>query len=215
MQALSLLTNLHYMPCIEYFACLLPYDTIYLESQENYQKQTYRNRCYILGAQRIDRLSVPIIHTSQKQLYTKVKIDYSQPWARQHWRAICTAYGQAPYFEYFATYLKETLHTGYTHLFELNWAILKLCLQMLGIQKTFKLTDHYLVTPKNAIVDIRDHIHANKRLDASTYYEPCSYQQVFGTIFIPNLSIIDLLFCEGPHAYTILKKQVRNQRNNY
>jgi hypothetical protein len=201
-----LLIDLHYLPCMDYFACLLPYETIYIEAQKNYQKQTYCNRCYILTSQKVDRLSVPVIQGHKKQLYTDLKIDYSRPWATHHWRAICTAYGKAPYFEYLATYFQELLHQDHTYLFELNWAALQLCLKIIGIQKEIRMTDRYIAKPDASIVDVRSKIQPYNRLTRPTHYQTFCYQQVFGTIFIPNLSIIDLLFCEGPNAYNILKK---------
>jgi hypothetical protein len=214
-KAPNLLIDLHYLPCIEYFACLLPYETIYLEAQGNYQKQTYSNRCYILTSQKADRLSVPVIKSPKKQSYADVKIDNTKPWRTQHWRAICTAYGKAPYFEYLADHLGEVLQTGYTHLFELNRAILQLCLQVLGMQKEIKTTDSYMLIPHPSVVDVRAQINLRNRLNKPTFYQPFCYQQVFGTVFNANLSIIDLLFCEGPHAYALLKRYSINPTKFY
>jgi hypothetical protein len=201
---------------VDYFACLLPYETIYIEAQENFQKQTYRNRSYILTSQKVDILTVPVIQGQKKQLYTELKIDYSQPWVAHHWRAICTAYGKAPYFEYLATYFQEVLHQGHIYLFELNWAILQLCLKILGIQKEIRMTDRYMANPDASIRDIRSQIQPQNRFNSPTYYQPFCYQQVFGTVFIRNLSVIDLLFCEGPNAYNMLNKySIKHPRNCY
>lgn len=214
MSAPSLLIELHYLPCIAYFACLLPYEVIYIEAHENYQKQTYRNRCYIRTSQKVDRLSVPVIQGTKKQLYTDIKIDYSQPWIDQQWRTLCTAYGKAPYFEYLAPVLYDCLNAHPTHLFELNLSLLKLCLQILGIQKEIKMTDRYSTQPYPTIQDLRNTLNPTQRLREPIYYTSFSYQQVFGTIFSPNLSIIDLLFCEGPHAYYLFNKHDINHTKN-
>ena len=202
-----LLIDLHYLPCIAYFACLLSYNTVYIEAHENYQKQTYRNRCYILGSQQVDRLSVPVVQGNKKQLYTALQIDYSQPWIAHHWRSICTAYGKAPYFEYLATYFQEVFAQRHAHLFSLNWHMLQVCLKILGIQKNIKLTDQYIANPDN-LIDARSVMSPGNRLTQPTYYQPFVYQQVFGTLFNPNLSILDLLFCEGSNAYHILSKNI-------
>ncbi len=206
MKAATLLIDLHYLPCIDYFACLLPYETIYIEAQGHYTKQSYHNRCYLLTSQKVDRLSVPVIRGCKKQSYLSVSIDGRQPWATHHWRAICTAYGKAPYFEYLATYFQQIFEQGYTDLFAFNWAILQLCLDILGIKKVIKMTDRYLATPDEHTFDARSTIQPSNRSHQPIYHRPFYYQQVFGTDFSPNLSIIDLLFCEGPHAYQLLRK---------
>jgi len=210
----TLLIDLHYFPCLEYFACLLPYKTIYIEAQENYQKQTYCNRSYLLGSQKVERLTVPVIQGHKKTLYPRLKIDYSQPWIEQHWKTICTAYGKAPYFEYLSVYFQEVFAQHYTHLFALNRRILEVCLQILGVPKEIKLTDAYITKPAHNVVDARGIIKPTNRLSHPIYYKPFSYQQVFGTLFVPNLSILDLLFCRGQNAYSILNKNVLQWHKN-
>ena len=92
----------HYLPSLEYMTVLLQQPSLLFEVEENFPKQTYRNRCLILGANGVERLTVPVIHTSGEKTQTKdTKIDYSQNWMKQHQGAIQAAYGNAPYFEYF------------------------------------------------------------------------------------------------------------------
>ena len=207
----TLLIDLHYLPSLAYLTRLLPHTTVRIEAQENYQKQTYRNRCYILTAQQVDRLTVPVCKSSSKAPYRKVKIDDSQPWVDVHWRAFCTAYGKAPYFAYFADYVRAIFLERHTYLFDLNLALLKTCLQLLQLDKHLELSSHYDKAPGKHLVDARGSIHPHNRLIGSNHYLPVQYPQVFGNTFHPNLSIIDLLCCEGPNASTILQQSLAHK----
>lgn len=201
-----LLIDLHYLPSIAYFSRLLPYETIRLEVHEHYQKQTYRNRCYILTSQQVDRLTVPVRHASGLKVpYQHLEIDYNQPWVDKHWRALCTAYSKAPYFEYFATSFHAVLAERYPYLFELNIALLQTCLALLQVEKRLELSTRYEKAPGAPVVDARGHIHPRHRLETNPYFQPIPYPQVFGSEFHPNLSILDLLFNEGPNARVILQ----------
>jgi len=104
---MDILIELHYLPCLEYFIQLVQSENICLEAHENFQKQTYRNRFSILTANKIDTLSVPVLKSNSKQLIREVEIDYTQLWQKIHRRAIQSAYGKAPYYEYYADYFKQ------------------------------------------------------------------------------------------------------------
>jgi WbqC-like protein family len=202
----ALLIDLHYLPSLEYFSRLFPHDIIQLEAQESYQKQTYRNRCYILTSQKVDRLTVPVRKGNSKFPYRTTEIDYSQPWGDLHWRALCTAYSKAPYFEYFSESFRTIFLRRYTYLFDLNLALLQTCLELLQLDKKIILSEHYEKNPVNHLADARYSVAPRNRLGKSIYYYPVQYPQVFSKAFHPNLSIIDLLFCEGHNAYTILRQ---------
>lgn len=206
----TLLIDLHYLPSLAYFARLLPYSTIRLEAQESYQKQSYRNRCYILTSQKVDRLTIPIRKGNSKCPYSTIEIDYSQPWENWHWRALCTAYSKAPYFEYFAEYFRTILLRRYVYLFDLNLTLFQTCLQFLQLDKKIELSEHYEKGNVNDVVDARHSVQPRGFLNDSMYYHPVQYKQVFGQIFYPNLSIIDLLFCKGHNAFYILNQSRGN-----
>ncbi|MHA7877832.1 MAG: WbqC family protein [Bacteroidota bacterium] len=207
----TVLIDLHHLPSLEYFVCLLPYHTIRLEAQETYQRQTYRNRCYILTAQKVDRLTIPVRKRSSNLPYRNIEIDYWQPWEQRYWRALCTAYRKAPYFEFFADYFRAVLLKRYTYLFDLNLVLLQTCLQLLTLDKKIELSTHYESIPTAKLIDARYRIqHHNRLHHHTTYYHPAAYQQVFGQIFHPNLSIIDLLFCKGHDACDVLRKSHGN-----
>jgi WbqC-like protein family len=202
----ALLIDLHYLPSLEYFARLFPYNIVQLEAHESYQKQTYRNRCYILTSQKVGRLTVPVRKGNSKSPYRTTEIDYSQPWRDLHWRALCTAYSKAPYFEYFSESFRTIFLKRYTYLFDLNLALLQTCLAFLQLEKKIILSAHYAKTPEKHLADARYSVSPRNRLAKSIYYNPVQYPQVFSKVFHSNLSIIDLLFCEGYNAYTILRQ---------
>ncbi|PWJ44969.1 WbqC family protein [Sediminitomix flava] len=197
--------DLHYFPNIEYFSILSKLDVVYLEAKENFQKQTYRNRCYILTANKVERLSVPLLGANKGLPIQEMKIDARESWQKQHWRAIQSAYGRSAYFEYYADMIKEVLlGKEYTHLFELNYEILTFCLKILGVKCQIRLTEDFTPPQECDILDLRSAIHPKKEFGIINV-QP--YQQVFGEGFAPNLSILDLLFNEGPNASYILRMQ--------
>ena len=125
------LTELHYLPCIAYFSALSDCDKVVVEKYEHYQKQTFRNRCYIKGPHQVETLIVPV-NAASGCLIKDVRIAYDQKWLNNHWRTVQTAYGKAPFFEYYAPELREVLFKKYTFLFDLNLEVMTLCLQWMG-----------------------------------------------------------------------------------
>ncbi len=200
----GLVIELHYLPCIEFFTCLLQFEEIHLETRELYVKQTYRNRCHVLTANKVDRLTVPVLHSGGKQVMGEVRIDYSQGWERTHWGCLQSAYGKSPFFEYYADELKAVYKNKPAYLCELNYALLSLCLKFLGIKKTLAYTLSYQPHVKKALFDARSLINDKKGKDNFIFYKKVPYYQTFGNDFVPNLSIIDLLFNKGPEARQIL-----------
>jgi WbqC-like protein family len=196
------------LPSLEYFACLLKYSEVALEAHEHFVKQTYRNRCHILTANGMDTLIVPVIHTAPKMLIREVKIDYSQSWVKRHWGAIVAGYGKAPYFEYFADNFDLIYQKKPTFLFDLNWELLTICLKLLRFKPTIRLTESYQTTLKEGQFDALSLIHPKKDTGYNNLQTSVVYQQNFGTKFVPNLSILDLLMCQGAEATNILKQSV-------
>ena len=94
----KVLIDLQYLPCTRFFSTLLQFDEIVLESHEHYVKQSYRNRCYILGANKVEMLIVPVVDGNKKILVKDIQIDYQQKWPEIHWRTIKAAYGKSPFF---------------------------------------------------------------------------------------------------------------------
>lgn len=203
--------DLQYLPSLEYFAALLKYDYIYLEANEHYQKQSYRNRCYIRAANKVDMLSVPVLDGRRKVLIRDIRIDYKQSWLKDHWRAITSAYGKTFYFEHYAPYFEQVLFKKHTFLFDLNWELLTNCLNLLQIRNKIKSTSSYLKELDLNCLDLRSAIHPKKNYLNNKIYRPLPYVQNFGSEFVPNLSIVDLLFCKGIEARQYLELSVNRQ----
>lgn len=205
---MSVRIELQYLPSIDYFACLLKYGEVALEAQEHFVKQTYRNRCHILAANGIDTLIVPVIHSAPKIPIREVKIDYSQGWVRWHWGAIVAAYGKAPYFEYFGSDFERVYHKKPTFLFDLNWEFLTMCLKLLRVKPIIRLTEIYEEQLSAGQFDALSQIHPKNTAGHNIFSKLVVYQQNFEQTFVPNLSILDVLMCQGAEATRILKQAI-------
>ena len=182
---------------------------VYIEACENFQKQSYRNRCRFYGADGVQTLSFPIKHEggTHKIPISEIRIDYKKPWVLQHERAIISAYGTSAYFEYYQDELFAILESCPDRLFDLNMALLKFFIERTGIAVDVRLTEDYLVSPD--MEDFRDAIHPkhpNSILRDLELEKP--YFQVFSQKhgFQSDLSIMDLLFNEGPDSIMYLKR---------
>ncbi len=202
------LVDLQFLPSIEYFVALMKYPNTLFDQHEHFVKQTYRNRCHILGANGLTRLIVPLIKGSQKTAMQFAEIDYSHKWATPLWRSILSAYGKSPFFEFFGDDIHDILLTQPQFLITLNTELLSYCLKCLDIDIELRFTERYFEPTESSITDIRSLIHPKVDFKVNQLYTPNSYIQIFGNKFVPNLSMIDLLFCEGPNAREILKRSI-------
>ena len=202
------LSELQYNPPIAFFMALRPAEKLLLETQENYRKQTYRNRCLILTAQGVQPLTVPVLdgNRSEKVKTAEIEIDYRQNWVHRHWRTLQTAYGNSPYFEYYADYFRDIYVQKHPLLFDLNSALLQLLLRCLRLPIPLELTATYETIYPAPILDFRDLLTpkaapaAGRSDSPAAHLIPVPYQQAFGAGFVPGLSMLDLLFMQGPAA---------------
>ncbi|RRB06586.1 WbqC family protein [Larkinella rosea] len=201
--------ELHYLPSLTYFTALLPFDTVWLEAAEHYGKQSYRNRCYVLTANGIDRLTVPVRNGTHKQSIREVRIDDRQAWPDRHWRCLVSAYSKAPFFEFYADELEAVFRKKWSYLFDLNLELLTLCLKWLGWKKQLLLTEVFEKQPSVGILDAHTLVVERATTQNGRFYQPVSYQQNFGNVFVSDLSILDLIFCQGTLAPDVLKQSFK------
>ncbi len=204
------LMELHYLPNVRYFSKLAHYPLVYIEQHEHYQKGSFRNRCYIAGANGPLRLSVPLVQgKNERQPIRDVRIAYREHWQQQHWQSIRSAYGSAPFFEYYAEYLRPFFETRYDFLFDLSWALLQALAELIPVEGNLLLTESYHGKPPEGWAWLRDTIHPKpQREKPDPLFLPLPYPQVFEEKhgFLPNLSILDLLFCTGPQSAVLLEQ---------
>jgi len=209
MQETSILMELPYLPCIQFFSKIIQ-GKVFLEQCENYNKGSYRNRCHIASVHGVQVLSIPLMGGKhQQQPIREVKISYDYPWNSQHWTAIKSAYGKSPFFEFYADDFEIFYKKKYEFLWDWNWDLLQIVIPFLQINTDFHFTQAYQKTTPENILDFRNAISPkqNKAL-ADEAFTPFKYGQVFEDQngFLPNLSILDLLFCTGPETSFILGK---------
>ncbi len=169
-------------------------DKVLIEAHENYQKQSYRNRCYVLTSNKIDCLTVPVLGSSHRQPIRDVRIDYSQHWIERHLRCLQSAYAKSPYFDYLMPEIEQILYQRHFLLFDLNWSLLTLCRKWLRINNPIRLTEWYEKTPPTGVFDARSLIEPGQHTQIGLFGPISRYQQNFGAEFVSNLSVLDLMF---------------------
>ena len=185
---------------------ILP-SAVQLEACENYQKQSYRNRCYILAGDGVQMLQVPVKHASSA--IRDVRVDYSTPWVTRTKRALDTAYETAAYYAYYRDDVFAVLDARPETLWELNLATIGLLLEKTGIACTLSPSSSF-AAPDSQPDDYRFAIHPkhpDSVLEMLRLERP--YYQVFRDRmggFVPRLSGLDLLFNEGPDSSSWLKR---------
>lgn len=202
----TVVAPLAYTGSIGLWALMATAQTLIIEQYDYYQKQTHRNRAYIHGANGKLMLSIPIKHLGEigHQHYHTVEIENSFGWQKQHWKSIQSAYRSSPYFEFYEDDLAVLYKTEFSSLYTFNKAYFELLLKLMGWKPRLVYTQSYEASI--AATDIRAQIEQkNNTADVGL-----KYTQVFEEKngFIPNLSILDLLFSEGPNALSLLKAGV-------
>ena len=184
-----------YFPPIDCFRALTSHQ-VTLEYADRYEKQSYRNRCYIYGANGLLPLIVPVQHDGNRRGADR-KIAYDTNWQAQHWKSLQAAYRRAPYFEFYEETIRPLYEKPERFLYDWNQKTLAVAFRLLYIKFSLQKTKVYQSTPIDS-VDFRESFQAKNRNTRN--FIP--YAQVFENRhgFLPNLSILDLLFCMGPES---------------
>lgn len=190
----NLWIDLHYFPAISYFQQIRKCKALYLAIDEPYQKQSYQSRCHIRTAQGMQKLIIPTQHPRTGRPYRDIKIDYSTPWMKVHWHAITTAYNGTPYGELLPEMYRPFFERKPTYLLDLTLPILEKTLALFSLKCPIHLVKKSEVSAP--YFDLYNRIHP-KRFLPSDLSSSRTYVQHFSLPFMRDLSVIDLMACEG------------------
>jgi len=205
----EVLLSTAYFPPAEYFSLVAHSRKVIIETHENYLKQTYRNRCMILGANGPLALIVPVMRGSfHKTALKELKIDNGKRWRELHLRGITSAYAAAPYFEYYYDVISHVISRPFTYLLDLNTEALKVVCEAAGLTPAISFTGAFI--PEKTRNDDYRYSISPKSPPAVKGYSQIPYTQVFGEKygFTGKLSIIDLLLNNGPGTGALLLRSL-------
>jgi hypothetical protein len=205
----TVLLSTAYFPPAVYFSLIAHSRKILIEKCENYPKQTFRNRCVILGANGLLTLTVPVLRGSfHKTALKDLKIDNTGRWRELHLKSITSAYATAPFFEYYFDIISNIINRPFNFLLDLNTEALSSVTEVIGLTREIAFTNEYM--PEASITgDYRYRI-SPKRPSAIENYNALPYVQVFSERFgfVPGLSILDVLFNNGPGTGALLLRSL-------
>lgn len=187
-------------PRISWWMQVMNADTVLLDKAEHYEKMTGRNRYDISGSSNKILLSVPLTHGRNQHIPMQDVLIYNTVnWQVQHWRTLVSVYSRTPYFEHYEPSLQRLFETAFTHLTEFNKAGIQWVMQQMRLKFQLQETNEYVKEYPAEITDLRD-------TKKEVLLPPPVYYQIFEDRigFLPDLSILDLLFSEGPAAVRLL-----------
>ncbi len=202
---MNILLHPTYFPNIAHFVAMAMAQKVMFEIDDNFLKQTYRNRTYIYGANGKLALNIPVIHSQKnRQKYRDVKIFNTEKWQMLHWKSLLSAYRTSPFFEYYEDELLPLFNSKTDYILDFN---LK-CFEVVSDCLQFEMNTSKSKTYEKIVKDKTDFRYlVNAKKESFQTFD--NYTQVFQDKhgFISNLSILDLLFNEGPNALNYLESQ--------
>lgn len=198
-----------YLGPIQYYSKMAHNESVCIEQYDSYQKQTYRNRCRVLGGNGTLDLVIPVVKNhGQKTLVKDVQIDYQTRWQDIHWRTIVSAYNNSPFFEYYRDEFEPFYSRQRKFLIDFNQHLNLILLELLDLQPIVLLTENFRHKPDG--LDFRTLISPRNEA-ADKAYRVIPYTQTFHDRFgfVPHLSVIDLLFNTGSDAGSILQQSIQ------
>jgi len=202
----TLLIESQYFPNLFFYKTLTEHDILLIERYEHYQKLSFRNRCYIAGPNGSILLSVPLARgKNQRTVMKDVRISNEEKWQAQHWKTLVSAYRRSPWFEYYEEELGQLYERPFEYLMDWNQACFEWANKVIGLSSPTTYTTEYRKNyTETNLTDARDSMvpgKENAKTDLPEYTQV--FQERVG--FLPNLSILDLIFCEGKRSLTLLK----------
>jgi hypothetical protein len=202
----ALILSTAYLAPVEYYRQMYNSVRTVIEKQDNYVKQTYRNRCIIASANGLQTLSIPVVKPDSPKCATRdIRIAEHGHWRHLHWNALVSAYNSTPYFEYYADDFQPFYEKPQGFLFDFNESLRELICSLLDIAPSISCSDEYMI-PAAEDTDLREAIHPkkeNRSCDFKPYYQV--FESKYG--FLANLSIVDLLFNMGPESIMYLSEK--------
>jgi hypothetical protein len=209
MKNTTILLDLPFAPSIPWCYLYLAHERIWLEKQEHFVKSTFRNRCEIAGPQGVLTLSIPVEGgKDHRRLYRETLMVQDSRWRKVHFQSLASCYRRTPYFEYFESDIQQLYNHPVNHLFDWNVVWLDWILAKMGITPRHTFTSVYEANPSRAF-DARLAVRPGRRDEDffKDYVSPV-YLQAFSSRvgFLPNLSVLDFLFHEGPRAHSLIEQ---------
>ncbi len=198
----SVLLSSAYLGPVSYYRAVASADHVCVEQYDHYHKQTYRNRCKILTGNGVMDLSVPVVNAGGKMCVKDLRVAYVENWQQVHWRAIASAYNSSPFFEYYRDDFEPFFTRKTEFLIDLNMDLMRVVMDLIGLKTEVSLSDDYL-TEITSVSDLRESFSPKSSAPSPLrpYYQV--FDQKFG--FVPDMSVLDLLFNMGPESILYLK----------
>jgi hypothetical protein len=202
-----------YLPPISFWSIFFNSQEVEIEYCENFVKSTFRNRCEIAGANGVLKLSIPIEGgKSHRQLFKDTRIANEIHWQKHHWQSLCSAYRRSAYFEYYEEKFIPFYERKFRFLFDFNVALMEMIVNLLQVNKLLRFTKNFQKCYDVSVLDLRNRFKScNEDFSVgSKLFTPPRYFQCFEMRngFLPNLSIVDILFSEGQQAFLSIKNSL-------